>query len=99
MVVSEKINYCSQCGIRFSDYLKDSPHFCPCCGAEIKYKSRKNEERQCSICHHKVRMNDIVSCSFCENIFHYTCIANWLRRQNICPVCLNKYVFPQQTYK
>jgi len=99
MVILEEIKFCSQCGIRFSDYTTQIPKHCPNCRILINYSNPHKEDKQCSICHHKVRNKDLIKCSYCERVFHYKCISDWLITRNLCPVCLNKYILPENAYK
>ena len=51
-----------------------------------KYESRK--ETECAICLEEFKGIDIIKAFYkCEHIFHKTCLKNWLKRSNVCPLC------------
>ena len=52
----------------------------------LKYDSRK--ETKCSICLNEFDRTDIIKSFYkCEHIFHKSCLLNWLKKSNICPLC------------
>ncbi|MHA1150090.1 MAG: hypothetical protein ACTSR8_17795 [Promethearchaeota archaeon] len=53
-------------------------------------------EVQCSVCHKYIDFANekIIKCPFCENVFHYLCVAFWLSKYNACPVCNNQFLDP-----
>lgn len=87
------IKYCRNCGIKFSEYIHFFPKFCPNCG--IKVDTERIEKFKCSICHNLIENNHIIECPYCNNFFHYKCLANWLSKYNVCPICLNSYLNPK----
>lgn len=55
-----------------------------------------SENVQCSVCRKKINFADdqIIVCPFCQNAYHYLCIAFWLSKHNSCPVCQNQFLDP-----
>ena len=52
----------------------------------LKYDSRK--ETRCSICLNDFDRTDIIKSFYkCEHIFHKSCLLDWLKKSNICPLC------------
>ncbi|CAD5188573.1 unnamed protein product [Musa acuminata subsp. malaccensis] len=45
------------------------------------------EEMKCSICQEEYVGEDEVGRLPCEHLYHATCIEQWLRQKNWCPVC------------
>ena len=90
----QRIKYCRNCGIKFSDYIDFFPKFCPNCGVKVNNEGR--EGFKCSICHKIIENNHMIECPYCNNLFHYTCLANWLSEHNVCPICLNSYLNPKR---
>lgn len=43
----------------------------------------------CSICLEDFEQGELLGILECEHRFHYTCIQEWLRRKNSCPLCRN----------
>ena len=53
-----------------------------------KLKDKKENKEACSICLLKFD-NDEVELE-CDHYFHITCLFNWYRRNNTCPICRKK---------
>lgn len=52
----------------------------------LKYDSRK--ETRCSICLNDFDRTDIIKSFYkCEHIFHKSCLLDWLKKSNTCPLC------------
>ena len=48
----------------------------------------KNIEEKCAICLEKFLKTDIVKRFACgDHIFHKKCLATWLKKSNLCPLC------------
>ena len=51
-----------------------------------KYDSRK--EKECAICLNEFIGVDIIKAFYkCEHIFHKTCLLDWLKKSDSCPLC------------
>ncbi|MFX0103663.1 MAG: RING finger protein [Candidatus Hodarchaeota archaeon] len=54
---------------------------------------------ECIICFNPVSAledeGDVIQCPHCFRIGHYLCLAFWLQKYNICPVCHGKLVSPE----
>ncbi|KAM0688482.1 hypothetical protein COBT_000251 [Conglomerata obtusa] len=51
----------------------------------------------CSICYEEYVLDEVIRKLGCEHFFHKSCIANWLSRSNICPIC-RKDVYRHYSY-
>ncbi|TFF88617.1 MAG: hypothetical protein EU550_00985 [Promethearchaeota archaeon] len=92
-----KINYCSKCGVKFSDFVNYVPNFCPNCGFQVVTKHTiSNSNLKCLICHkHILKHQKVIICSYCSSVFHYSCSAVWFNRHNACPLCQNVFLYPK----
>lgn len=45
------------------------------------------DEIKCSICQEEYVAEDEVGKLICEHLYHVTCIYQWLRQKNWCPIC------------
>ena len=54
------------------------------------------ENKKCIVCHKETEPenNEIIKCPFCESLSHPDCITAWLLTYNACPMCQNKFLFP-----
>ncbi|MFX0000817.1 MAG: hypothetical protein ACFE9Q_14185 [Candidatus Hodarchaeota archaeon] len=99
--MSEKIiNFCPYCGKRLPKYSKITTNFCCFCGRNLKNKKeRLTHEVQCTICHKIVDLNrhKTIKCSFCESVYHSSCVSSWLLKYNACPMCQNVFIIPNMT--
>lgn len=86
-------NYCTSCGIKFSDYIHYTPKFCPNCGCLVQFENKNHTK--CTICHKIINSEQLVECPYCNNLFHYKCMLNWVSRHNVCPICMNSYIIPK----
>ena len=64
-----------------------------------RVKSREGitaESVQCAVCHKFIDFGkeNIIKCPFCENAYHYLCVAFWLSKYNSCPTCQNVFLDP-----
>jgi endogenous inhibitor of DNA gyrase (YacG/DUF329 family) len=91
------INYCPACGSKIGN-LNNKPNYCPFCGNNLKLREKDLlKVIDCAVCHQKVDKNqESITCSFCGTIFHYNCVSNWLLQHNACPLCQNRFIFPQK---
>ena len=67
---------------RYRDHLKD------CTRITNKVISHRADE--CAICLCEITKNEIPKSLPCYHIFHDRCIADWSKKQNICPLCRAK---------
>ncbi|MFX1381327.1 MAG: hypothetical protein ACFFBP_02715 [Promethearchaeota archaeon] len=51
---------------------------------------------KCTVCHEFINFakDNIIKCPFCENTYHYLCVAFWLSKYNSCPTCQNVFLDP-----
>ncbi|MFX1554813.1 MAG: RING finger domain-containing protein [Promethearchaeota archaeon] len=51
---------------------------------------------QCTVCHKNINFakDKLITCPFCGSTYHYLCVADWLSKQNTCPMCLNNFLEP-----
>jgi len=51
---------------------------------------------QCTICHKNINFakDKLITCPFCGSTYHYLCVADWLSKQNTCPMCMNHFLEP-----
>ena len=62
------------------DYLKK--------GRKLKeYKFNNGSEEICSICLDTYKKNDIMNILKCGHKYHNTCIDDWIKNNNNCPLC------------
>ncbi|KAL5760380.1 hypothetical protein ACOSP7_018895 [Xanthoceras sorbifolium] len=59
---------------------------------EMVYDGGCCSEEQCSICLVAFDAGEEISRTPCAHDFHRTCIANWLKRSHLCPLC--RFPFP-----
>lgn len=52
-----------------------------------KYDTLKNENKECSICLVPYEINEMVTKTSCNHLFHTNCIEEWSRYKHDCPVC------------
>ena len=57
------------------------------------YSANKYHINNCVICFENFKLNEKIIKLNCFHIFHKECIENWLNKNNICPVCKNKYLY------
>ncbi|CAD8055863.1 unnamed protein product [Paramecium sonneborni] len=50
-------------------------------------RSPYQDEQSCSICLEPFKPDSIVRMTYCEHIFHVTCLQNWMKKNKICPLC------------
>ncbi|TFF88621.1 MAG: hypothetical protein EU548_08615 [Promethearchaeota archaeon] len=90
------MNFCPYCGVSFSKYKSIRLNYCPKCGEKLTALSSIQDQVQCGICHQYIVFErNRISCSYCGNHFHYSCVGRWLMEHNACPICQNVYVFPR----
>ena len=89
------MNYCPYCGFNLKKYKE--PNYCSHCGKKLKRFSSYGLKRvKCGICHKYVESYDNrISCSYCESIFHKSCVYRWILQYNACPLCQNIYLIPK----
>ena len=51
---------------------------------------------QCTVCHKNINFakDKLITCPFCGSTYHYLCVADWLTKQNTCPMCMNHFLEP-----
>ncbi|MFW9947626.1 MAG: RING finger domain-containing protein [Candidatus Odinarchaeota archaeon] len=51
---------------------------------------------QCTVCHKNINFakDKLITCPFCGSTYHYLCVADWLSKQNTCPMCMNYFLEP-----
>jgi len=51
---------------------------------------------QCTVCHKNINFakDKLITCPFCGSTYHYLCVADWLSKQNSCPMCMNNFLEP-----
>ena len=49
--------------------------------------SEHEEDFTCAICMMAVEDGDKVGALSCHHIFHVTCLKEWIKRRNVCPLC------------
>lgn len=51
---------------------------------------------QCTVCHKYINFaqDKLITCPFCGSTYHYLCVADWLSKQNSCPMCMNHFLEP-----
>ncbi|MBY8986533.1 MAG: hypothetical protein KGD65_15790 [Candidatus Lokiarchaeota archaeon] len=92
-----KINYCPYCGKKLLGLNLSKLNYCCFCGIKLKKaKKSTNSMKQCIICHKFINPNKhaTIECSFCNGLYHATCIESWLLKYNSCPLCLNVFLMP-----
>lgn len=55
----------------------------------------KNKNEECSICLSLFLEKQCVKMNQCEHIYHESCIKEWLKINNLCPLC-RKDVYKQE---
>jgi hypothetical protein len=56
----------------------------------------KDEPIECTICFATLEKGDRVGAFPCRHVFHVGCLKTWLKRRNVCPLCLaNNVASPQ----
>ncbi len=94
----KRMNYCYNCGVKLKEYIEGKTNFCVKCGIKLADNSKNSAKKvQCTICHEYLDLEKerTIKCSFCESIFHYSCVANWLSKHNACPMCQNQFLIPK----
>ena len=56
---------------------------------ELNELFKNKEEIKCSICLENFSINDKIIYLPCIHYFHSSCIKNWIRIKNRCPICNN----------
>ena len=54
---------------------------------ELNEKFKNKEEIKCTICLENYAIGDKISYLPCIHFFHSSCIKNWIRIKNKCPIC------------
>ncbi|MHA1931264.1 MAG: RING finger domain-containing protein [Promethearchaeota archaeon] len=92
-----KFNYCPNCGKKLLGLNLSKLNYCCFCGTHLKKTEKStNLKIQCTICHKYVNTNknNTIECSYCNSLYHSTCIESWLIKYNSCPLCLNVFLMP-----
>jgi hypothetical protein len=63
-------------------------------GDSLSLASSSSDEQQhcCTICFSELEAGDRVGALPCDHVFHVDCLKGWLRRRNVCPLCLMENV-------
>ena len=56
---------------------------------EFNEQFKNQEEIRCTICLESYAIGDKISYLPCAHLFHSSCIKNWIRIKNKCPICNN----------
>ena len=56
---------------------------------EFNDQFKNKEEIKCTICLESYAIGDKISYLPCAHLFHTSCIKNWVRIKNKCPICNN----------
>ena len=56
---------------------------------ELNEQFKNKEEIKCAICLENFSIGDKISYLPCIHLFHSSCIKNWIRIKNKCPICNN----------
>ena len=56
---------------------------------ELNEQFKNKEEIKCAICLENFSIGDKISYLPCIHFFHSSCIKNWIRIKNKCPICNN----------
>ena len=64
------------------------------CEAYSEHQIAKMVNPECPICltDFTGQNNLVASLDNCNHIFHYDCVAQWLRTRNTCPMCNQKAI-------
>ncbi|KAJ0090630.1 hypothetical protein Patl1_12686 [Pistacia atlantica] len=76
-LTEEAISKCLMTSIYQSKALKDATLNC----------SGNNDDVKCSVCQEDYVAGDEVGRLHCQHRYHVTCIQQWLRLKNWCPIC------------
>lgn len=90
-------NFCPHCGKKLPRLNIDKLNFCSFCGRKVKLNNSKIR-KSCTICHEKIKSEPTneIKCSFCESMYHLTCVSSWLLKFNACPMCQNIFLIPNE---
>ena len=47
---------------------------------------KKDEDKKCMICTFEYENGEEILTTPCFHVYHKECLANWLKRQNFCPI-------------
>ena len=56
---------------------------------EFNEQFKNKEEIKCTICLENISIGDKIIYLPCVHLFHSSCIKNWIRIKNQCPICNN----------
>ena len=57
---------------------------------KIEFTPFKGDDKECSICMEKCKIDDMVTDIKCKHLFHKECIMEWGKYKNECPNCREK---------
>jgi len=92
-------NFCPYCGKQLPRSDNGKTNFCSFCGKKLKKDHEKFLKKvQCTVCHQFINPSrqTTIKCSFCESIYHSTCVSSWLIKYNACPMCQNVFILPNK---
>ncbi|CAE7172986.1 E3 ubiquitin-protein ligase RNF38 [Symbiodinium microadriaticum] len=72
---------------------------CSAATAEIHHRRQAGERRRessCAVCLCDFERKDLVRRLPCNHVFHQSCIDRWLRRNQVCPLCLREVKAPSE---
>jgi len=63
------------------------------CGVDINSESSNSDvddddDQICSICIGEIEHGDIIGVISCKHMFHADCLKVWLKKNNVCPLCM-----------
>merc|ERR1711862_738174 len=61
---------------------------CSICSESSDKESEMDEEILCPICMCEINDGDRISALTCNHAFHVDCLKIWLKRSNVCPLCM-----------
>jgi hypothetical protein len=64
-----------------------TPDFSHCSREGCCVLEEEEEEEVCTICIGEIVEGDKIGALPCNHRFHVTCLKEWLRRKNVCPLC------------
>lgn len=58
-----------------------------------KRTKKKSCTEKCCICLDSINNSDRVRITSCRHKFHYSCIKEWSKKENTCPLCKRRFNF------
>ncbi|KRX08395.1 hypothetical protein PPERSA_08594 [Pseudocohnilembus persalinus] len=54
-------------------------------------KEKLGVEKDCIICFQELETKDLTQCSTCQKFIHQSCIIEWTKKNNTCPLCRQRW--------